>query len=107
MAVGFFQPRSDVSDRFLTCGFSHDFLNMERSTVRILSWTLGIYGPKLFATHEDIEKPSGKTFNALLSLTNLTVVGDRRFPDEISFVVSLLHPYAAISGFSRGLFPFM
>jgi hypothetical protein len=54
--------------------------------VQILSWTLGIYGPDLFATHEDTEKPSGKAFNTLLSPTNLTVGCDHRFPDGISFV---------------------
>ena len=81
-----FQPRSDGSDRFPTSGLSHDFLNVERSMVWILSWTLGIYGPKLFATHEDTGKPSGKAFNALLSPTNLTVVGDHRFPGEISSI---------------------
>jgi hypothetical protein len=59
---------------------------MEKSTVQILSWTLGIYGPKLFTTHEDTGKQRGKAFNPLLSPTNLTVVGDRRFPDEISSV---------------------
>jgi hypothetical protein len=81
-----FQPKSDGSDRFLTCGLSHDFLNVERSTAQILSWTLGIHGPKLFATHEDTGKQSGKAFNALLSPTNLTVVCDRRFPDGSSSV---------------------
>ena len=52
----------------------------------MFSWTVGIYGPKIFTTHEDIGKPSGKAFNTLLSPTNLTVVGDHRFPDEISSV---------------------
>jgi hypothetical protein len=51
--------------------------------VRILSWTLGIYSPKLFATHEDTGKQSGKAFIDLLSPTNLTVVGDHRFLDAI------------------------
>jgi hypothetical protein len=81
-----FQPRSDGSDRFLTCAFSHDFLDVEKSTVQMFSWTLGIYDPDLFATHEDTEKPSGKAFNTLLSPTNLTVMCDRRFPDGISSV---------------------
>jgi hypothetical protein len=54
--------------------------------VQILPWTLEIYGPDLFATQEDIEKPSGKAFNTLLSPTHLTVGCDRIFPNEISFV---------------------
>jgi hypothetical protein len=58
-----FQPRFDVSDRFLTCAFSHDFLDVEKSTVQIFSWTLGIYDTDLFATHEDTERQSGKAFN--------------------------------------------
>jgi hypothetical protein len=81
-----FQPRSDGSDRFLTCAFSHDFLDVEKSTVQMFSWTLGIYDPDLFATHEDTERQSGKAFNPLLSPTNLTVMGDHRFPDGISSV---------------------
>jgi hypothetical protein len=52
----------------------------------MFSWTLGIYDPDLFATHEDTEKPSGKAFNTLLSPTNLTVGCDHRFPDGISSV---------------------
>jgi hypothetical protein len=60
---------------------------MEGSTDQILSWTLGIHGPKLFATHEDTGKQSGREFNVLLSPTNLTVVCDRRFLDGISSVV--------------------
>jgi hypothetical protein len=67
--VEVFQPRSDGSDRFLTCVLSHDSLDMERSTVRMLSWTLGIYGPDLFATHEDTESHRGKALNILLSPT--------------------------------------
>jgi hypothetical protein len=82
-----FQPKSDGSDRFLTCGLSHDFLNVERFTVQILSWTLGIYGPDFFAIHEVTEKLSSRAFNTLLSPTNLTVECDRRFPDGISSVV--------------------
>ena len=54
--------------------------------VQILSWTLEIYDPDLFATHEDTEKPSGKEFNTLLSPTNLTVVCDHKFPNGISSV---------------------
>jgi hypothetical protein len=48
-----FQPRSDDLDRFLTYVLSHDFLDVERSMVQMFSWTLGIYGPDIFATHED------------------------------------------------------
>jgi hypothetical protein len=80
-----FQPRSDGSDKFLTCAFSHDFLVMEKSTVQMFSWTLRIYDPDLFANHEDIEKPSGKAFNTLLSPTNLMAGCDRRFLDGILF----------------------
>jgi hypothetical protein len=61
-------------------------MDVEKSVVQMFSWTVGIYGPKLFTTHEDTRKPSGKAFNALLSPTNLTVVGDRRLPDEISSI---------------------
>jgi hypothetical protein len=64
-----FQPRSDGSDRFLTCAFSHDFLDGENSTVQMFSWTLGIYDPDLFATHEDTESHRGKALNILLSPT--------------------------------------
>jgi hypothetical protein len=64
-----FQPRSDGSDRFLTCAYSPDFLDEEKLTVQMLSWTLGIYGPDLFATHEDIESHMGKVINILLSPT--------------------------------------
>ena len=81
-----FQPRSNGSDKFLTCAFSHEFLVMEKSMVQMFSWTLGIYDPDLFATHEDTERPSCKAFNTLLSPTNLTVVCNRRFPDGISFI---------------------
>jgi len=55
--------------------------------VRILSWTLGIYGPDLLAIHEVTEKLNSRAFNTLLSPTNLTVVCHRRFPDEISSVI--------------------
>jgi hypothetical protein len=64
-----FQPRFDGSDRFLTCVLSHDSLDVERSMVWMLSWTLGIYGPNLFATHEDTESHRGKALNILLSPT--------------------------------------
>jgi hypothetical protein len=64
-----FQPRSDSSDRFLTCAFSHDFLVVEKSMVQMFSWTLGIYDPDLFATHEDTESHRGKVLNILLSPT--------------------------------------
>ena len=69
-----------------TYAFFHKSLDVEKSILQILPWTLEIYGPDLFATHEDTEKPSGKVFNTLLSPTNLTVMCDRRFPDEISSV---------------------
>jgi hypothetical protein len=81
-----FQPRSDGSYWSLPVHSSMTPWTWKRSTVQILSWTLGIYGPKLFATHEDIGNQSGKAFNTLLSPTNLTVMGDRSFPDEISSV---------------------
>jgi hypothetical protein len=81
-----FHPRSDGSDRFLTCAFSHDFLDVEKSMVQMFSWTLGIYNPDLFATHEDTERQGGKAFNPLLSPTNIMVMGDHRFSDGISSV---------------------
>jgi hypothetical protein len=81
-----FQPRSDGSDRFLTCAFSHDFLDVEKSMVQMFSWTLGIYDPNLFATQEDTERQSSKEFNTLLSPTNLMVMCDHRFPDGISSI---------------------
>jgi hypothetical protein len=52
----------------------------------MFSWTLGIYDPDLFITHEDTERQSGKAFNPLLSPTNLTVMGVHRFPDRILLV---------------------
>jgi hypothetical protein len=64
-----FQPISDGSNRFLTCVLSRDSLDVERSTVQMLSWTLGIYGPNLFATHKDTESHRGKALNILLSPT--------------------------------------
>jgi hypothetical protein len=64
-----FQPRSDGSDRFLTCVLSHDSLDVERSTVWMLSWTLGIYSPDLFEIHEDTKSHRGKALNILLSPT--------------------------------------
>jgi hypothetical protein len=64
-----FQPISDGSDNFLTCVLSNDSWDVERSTVRMLSWTLGIYGHDLFATHEDTESHRGKALNILLSPT--------------------------------------
>jgi hypothetical protein len=64
-----FQPRSDGSNRFLTCAFSHDFLDGEKSMAQMFSWTLGIYDPDLFATHEDTKRQGGKVFNILLSPT--------------------------------------
>jgi hypothetical protein len=63
-----FQPRSDGSDRFLTCAFSHDSLDVEKSTVQMFSWTLGIYDPDLFATHEDTERQSGKALTSYFLL---------------------------------------
>jgi hypothetical protein len=69
-----------------TRAFFHDSLDVEKSTVQILSWTLEIYDLEFFAAHEGTEKPSGKVFNTLPSPTNITVVCDRRFPDEISSV---------------------
>jgi hypothetical protein len=92
-----FQPRSDGSDRFLTCAFSHDFLVVEKSMVQMFSWTLGIYDPDLFTTHEDTERQSGKAFNPLLSPTNLTVMGFHRFPDGISLVDQHLFKVKALN----------
>jgi hypothetical protein len=85
-AVGFSRLRSDDSDRFLTCAFSHDFLDVEKSMVQMFSWTLRIYDPDLFTTHKDTERQSGKAFNTLISPTNLTVMCDHRFPDGISSI---------------------
>jgi hypothetical protein len=42
--------------------------------VQMFSWTLGIYEPDLFTTHEDTKRQSGKAFNTLLSPTNLMVM---------------------------------
>jgi hypothetical protein len=64
-----FQPRSNGLDRFLTYAYSPNFLDGEKSTVQMLSWTLGIYGPNLFATHEDTESHRGKALNIVLSPT--------------------------------------
>jgi hypothetical protein len=38
-----------------TRAFFHDSLDVEKSTVQILPWTLEIYGPEFFVVHEDIE----------------------------------------------------
>jgi hypothetical protein len=56
----------------------------------MFSWTLGIYDPDLFATREDTERQSDKAFNPLISPTNLTVMGDHRFPDGISSIDLIL-----------------
>jgi hypothetical protein len=45
------------------------------STVQMFSWTMGIYGPRIFTAHEDTGKPSGKAFNTLPYPSNQTVVG--------------------------------
>jgi hypothetical protein len=54
--------------------------------VQIISWTLEIYDPKFLIAHEDTENKGVRHFNTLLSPTNLTVMGDHRFPDEISSI---------------------
>jgi hypothetical protein len=63
-----FQLRADGSERFLTCAFSHDSLDMEKSTIQMFSWTFGIYDPDLFATHEDTERQSGKALTSYFLL---------------------------------------
>jgi hypothetical protein len=63
------QSRYDGSDRFLTCAFSHDFLDVGKSMVQMFSWTLGIYAPDHFATHEDTESHRGMALNILLTPT--------------------------------------
>jgi hypothetical protein len=68
-AVGFFQPRYDGSDRFLTCAFSSDFLDEEKSTVQMFSWTSGIYDLDFVAIHKGTKRQGGKAFNILLSPT--------------------------------------
>ena len=77
--------------------FFHDSLDVEKSTVQMFSWTLGIYDPDLFATHKDTERQSGKAFNALLSPTNLTVMCDHIFPDRISSVDQHLFKVKALN----------
>ena len=64
-----FQSRSDSSDRVLTCAFSPDFLDGEKSTVQMFSWTSGIYDPDFVTIHEGTERQGGKAFNLLLSPT--------------------------------------
>jgi hypothetical protein len=81
-----FQPRSDNSNRFLTCVLSHDSLDMERSMVQMLSWTLGIYSPDLFATHKDIKVTGVRHLTSYFLLPNLMVMNDHILPDGISSI---------------------
>ena len=68
-----FSLRSDGSDLSLHCIVPK--LPGHKSTVQILSRTLGIYSPDFFATCEDKGKRV-KAFNALVYSFNLTVMND-------------------------------
>jgi hypothetical protein len=60
-------------------------LDVEKPTVRIFSWSLGVYDSDFLATHEDRGKRV-KAINALAHSFDLTIVNDNRFPDRISSV---------------------
>jgi hypothetical protein len=75
------------------CALSHCSLDVEKPTVLILSWTLGIYGPDFFSTHEDKGK-GVKAFNAIVSSSNITVVNDCRYFDGISSVNRFLSTHS-------------
>jgi hypothetical protein len=68
---------------FPTWVFFHDSLDVEKSTVQMLSWTLEIYNLEFFVAHEDTENKRVRLLTSLPSPTNLTVGGDCRFPDRI------------------------
>jgi hypothetical protein len=80
-------------------------LDVEKPTVQMFSWSLGVYDSDFLAIHEDRGKRV-KAINALIHSFDLTIVNDRRFPDRISSLINT-YPYAATSGFLRGSFLFI
>jgi hypothetical protein len=50
-------------------------MDVERSTVQMISWTLGVYDPDFLAIHKDKGKRS-KVCNTLASFISLMVVND-------------------------------
>jgi hypothetical protein len=65
---------------------------------------MGIYGPRLFTTHEDTGKSGGKAFNALPSPANLTVVGKLWISRRILIRRFDIPPLSCHLGFLRGSF---
>ena len=61
-------------------------LDVEKSTVQMFSWSLGVYDSDFLAIHEDRGKKGLMAINALVYSFDLTIVNDRRFPDRISSV---------------------
>jgi hypothetical protein len=78
---------------------------VEKPTVQMFSWSLGVYDSDFLAIHEDRGKRV-KEINALVYSFDLTIVNDRRFPDRISSVDQYLslHCYFRIL---RGSFLFI
>jgi hypothetical protein len=58
---------------------------MEKPTVQMFSWSLGVYNSDFLTIHEDRGKRV-KEINVLVHSFDLTIVNDRRFPNRISFV---------------------
>jgi hypothetical protein len=72
-------------------------LDVEKPTVQMFSWTLGVYDSDFLAIHEDRGKRV-KAINALVYSFDLTVVNDRRSPTGSHPLINT-YPYAATSGF--------
>jgi hypothetical protein len=80
-------------------------LDVEKPTVPIFSWSLGVYDSDFLAIHEDRGKRV-KEINALVHSFGLTVVNDRRSPDRISSVDHYLS-LRCYFGILRGSFLFV
>jgi hypothetical protein len=74
-------------------------MDVEKSTVQMFSWTVGVYDPDFLAIHEDRGK-RGKVCNALVYFVNLVVVNDHGSSDGVSSVDRYLslHCYFGILG---------
>ena len=86
------------------CELFHNFMDMEKSVVQMFSWTMGIYGPRLFTTREETGKSGGKAFNALPSPANLMVMGKRWISRRILIRRFDNPPLSYHLGFLRGSF---
>ena len=71
-------------------------MGVEKSTIQMSSWTVGVYDPDFLAIHEDRGKRV-KAINALAHSFDLTIVNDNRFPDRISSI----DQYLSLRGYFR------